>query len=341
MRTPAFLLAGAVLAFCAADAPLDKAILKRFAPLPSDMASAANPFTDAKIELGRMLYYEPRLSKNQKISCNSCHMLDKYGVDSKPTSPGFKNQLGDRNSPTVYNAAGHLAQFWDGRAPDVEAQAKGPVMNPVEMAMPSEGHVLKVLKSIPDYEKAFRRAFPNDKDPVTYNNMALAIGAFERKLVTPSRFDKFVAGDTAALTAAEQSGLKKFVETGCANCHGGAYVGGTMYSKLGIAKPWPNQKDPGRFNVTKKDADKMVFKAPSLRNIDKTGPYFHDGSIPTLEKAIALMAEYEHGKTLSPADVQSIATFLKSLTGEIPKDYIKPPKLYPSGPQTPKPEPGD
>jgi cytochrome c peroxidase len=334
-------MAGAIVALAAGDSAVDRAILKRFAPLPAVVPSETNPFNEAKIELGRMLYYEPRLSRNHKISCNSCHMLDRYGVDNEPTSDGFRNQKGDRNSPTVYNAAGHVAQFWDGRAKDIEEQAKGPVLNPVEMAMPSEEHVVRVLTSIPDYEKAFRRAFPNEKDPLTYNNMALAIGAFERKLVTPSRWDKFLAGDDNALTAAEKSGLKKFVETGCANCHGGTYMGGTMYFKLGLVKPWPNQKDPGRFNVTKNEGDKMVFKAPSLRNIEKTGPYFHDGSVKSLDKAIMHMAEYEHGKTLAPADVQSIATFLKALTGQIPVDYITPPKLPPSGPGTPKPETGD
>jgi cytochrome c peroxidase len=341
MRIPALILAGAVLALAARDTTVDRTLLKRFAPLPSDVPSASNPFTDTKIDLGRRLYYEPRLSKNQKLACNSCHLLDRFGVDNQPTSAGFKNQKGDRNSPTVYNAAGHVAQFWDGRAATVEEQAKGPVMNPVEMAMPSKEYVLQVLKSIPQYEQDFRKAFPGQSDPITYDNMALAIGAFERKLVTPSRWDKFLAGDDNALTSAEKTGFEKFVETGCAGCHGGAYVGGAMYSKLGIAKPWPNQKDLGRFNVTKKESDKLVFKAPSLRNIEKTGPYFHDGSVATLDKAIELMAEYENGKKLGPADVQSIATFLKALTGTVPADYIKPPKMYPSSPKTPKAETGD
>ena len=192
-----------------------------------------------------MLYYEPRLSKGQDISCNSCHMLDKYGVDLQPTSDGHKGKQGDRNSPTVYNAAGHFVQFWDGRAADVEEQAKGPVMNPVEMAMPSEKRVVAVLKSIPEYVELFKQAFPEDKDPVSYRNMARAIGAFERKLVTPSRWDKFLRGDSRALTNEEKAGFNLFMETGCQACHMGTYLGGNMYQMLGLAKPWPDASDPG------------------------------------------------------------------------------------------------
>src|SRR5512138_1126896 len=161
---------------------IDQAKLQLFQPLPELMPSNTNPITDEKVTLGRMLYYEPRLSKSQKISCNSCHMLDKYGVDGQPTSDGHKGMKGDRNSPTVYNAAGHFVQFWDGRAADVEEQAKGPVMNPVEMAMPDDKAAIAVLKSMPEYVAAFKKAFPEDKDPVTFDNMAKAIGAFERKL---------------------------------------------------------------------------------------------------------------------------------------------------------------
>ena len=172
-----------------------------------------------------MLYYEPRLSKSQEISCNSCHLLDQYGVDGQPTSDGHKGQAGDRNSPTVYNAAGHFVQFWDGRAADVEEQAKGPVMNPVEMAMPSEKQVIAVLKSMPEYVDAFKKAFPGEKDPISYENMAKAIGAFERKLITPSRWDKFLRGDSQALTNEEKAGFNVFMETGCQACHSGAISG--------------------------------------------------------------------------------------------------------------------
>ena len=245
--------------------------LKLFAPLPAVMNSPDNVVTEAKVKLGRILYYDPRLSANQKISCNTCHPLDAYGAESTRVSTGHKNQKGNRNAPTVYNAAGHFVQFWDGRAPTVEEQAKGPITNPVEMAMPSDAAAVQVIKSMPEYSALFQTAFPQDKDPVTYNNMALAIGAFERGLVTPSRWDAFLQGDQSALTDAEKSGFNTFAATGCQWCHNGPYVGGSAYQKLGTVKPWPSQTDQGRYQVTKDDIDKMVFKVPSLRNIKKTG----------------------------------------------------------------------
>jgi cytochrome c peroxidase len=316
---------------------IDPVVLQMFAPLPKEVPPASGNLTEQQINLGRMLYFETRLSVEQKTSCNTCHQLDKYGVDGEPTSEGHKGQRGTRNSPTVYNAAGHVAQFWDGRAPTVEEQAKGPVMNPVEMAMPDEKTVNTVLKSMPEYVKAFKAAFPKDKDPVTFQNMATAIGAFERRLITPSRWDKFLQGDQTALTAAEKAGFNAFIAAGCQTCHSGALLGATMYQRLGVIKPYPDQVDQGRFQLTKSEADKMVFKVPSLRNIEKTGPYFHDGKVGTIEDAVARMSEYQVGKKLSPEQIQSIVTWLKSLTGEIPADYIKPPKLPESTPKTPKP----
>jgi cytochrome c peroxidase len=312
--------------------------LKLFRPLPAAMESKSNPLTEAKIELGRMLYYESRISKSHEFSCNSCHLLDKYGVDNEATSPGHKGLRGDRNSPTVYNAAGHFVQFWDGRAADVEEQAKGPVLNPVEMAMPDEATVLATLKSMPEYPEMFKRAFPGEADPVNYDNFAKAVGAFERKLVTPSRWDKFLEGDRNALTAEERAGFNTFFTTGCASCHPGAYLGGTAYHKLGAKKNWPNQKDLGRHQVTKRNQDKMMFKTPSLRNIEKTAPYLHDGSVKTLEETVALMAEYQLGKKLTGAEVASIVTWLNTLTGELPLDYIRKPMLPASTPQTPRPD---
>ncbi|MBK9170883.1 MAG: cytochrome-c peroxidase [Bryobacterales bacterium] len=327
-----------VLVSLAPAAEIEERHLRMFAPLPKDMPSAENPFTPEKIDLGRMLYYEKRLSKSHTIACNSCHLLDQYGADGKATSAGFRDKTGDRNSPTVYNAAGHIAQFWDGRAKTVEEQAKGPVMNPVEMAMPSEKFVLEVLKSIPGYRKSFAKAFPGEADPVTFDNFALAVAAFERKLTTPSRWDKFLAGDQRALTEAEKQGFVTFVDTGCATCHNGPYVGGSMFQKLGLVKAWPDRSDLGRAKVTGKAEDELVFKVPSLRNIEKTGPYYHDGKVATLEQAVKLMAEYELGRTISDADTASIVTWLKSLTGEIPWKYIKEPKLPKGSAATPKPD---
>jgi cytochrome c peroxidase len=319
---------------------VDPAKLQGFKALPAVMESAGNPITEDKVNLGRMLYYDARLSRGQDVSCNTCHALDKYGVDAEPVSSGFKGQKGTRNSQTVYNAAGHFVQFWDGRAPTVEEQAKGPILNPVEMAMPDQKRVLDVLRSMPEYGDAFKKAFPDTKDPVTYDNVGLAIGAFERKLVTSARWDKFLGGDQAALTDTEKAGLNTFLDAGCQSCHSGAYLGGSLFQKLGAVKPWTEDQDLGRFGVTKQDADKQVFKVPSLRNIEKTAPYFHDGSVKTLEEAVTDMANYQLGRSLAPKEVTSIITFLKTLTGDLPTEYIKEPALPKSTAKTPKPEKG-
>lgn len=319
---------------------IDPVRLHLFAPLPETMASDLNPITDEKAALGRMLFFETRLSRSQEISCNSCHMLDQYGVDGQQTSDGHKGLKGDRNSPTVYNAAGHFVQFWDGRAEDVEGQAKGPVMNPVEMAMPSEKQVIAVLTSMPEYVDAFNKAFPGEKNPVNYENMARAIGVFERKLVTPSRWDRFLKGDSAALRDEEKTGFNEYMDVGCQACHAGIYIGGNLYQKLGTVKPWPDISDMGREKVTGSEADRMVFKVPGLRNIDKTRPYYHNGRIESLEEAVSRMAEYQLGKILTADQVQSIVAWLKTLTGEVPVDYIKPPVLPESTVKTPEPEKG-
>jgi cytochrome c peroxidase len=320
---------------------IDPAKLQLFEPLPEVMPSKTNTLTEEKIVMGRMLYYEPRLSRSQQISCNTCHLLDRYGVDGQPTSDGHKGLTGDRNAPTVYNAAGHFAQFWDGRAVDVEQQAKGPMLNPIEMAMRSDKELVAVLKSIPEYVEGFKKAFPDEKDPITYDNMAKAIGSFERKLVTPARWDKFLRGDRNALTAEEKAGFNAYMAAGCQICHVGAYVGGNLYQKLGIVKSWPDTSDPGRQKITKNEADRLVFKVPSLRNIEKTGPYYHNGKVATLEAAVSQMAEYQLAKTLSASDVKSIISYLKSLTGELPADYIKEPSLPKSTSTTPKPDLSD
>lgn len=317
---------------------VDRALLNAFAVLPAKMLPASGAVSDDAVSLGKQLYFDPRLSKNQEISCNTCHGLDTYGVDNKATSPGHKGQLGARNSPTVYNAALHSAQFWDGRAKDVEEQALGPILNPVEMAMTDEAAVVAVVRSMPEYVASFKKVFPADKEPVTFVNVGKAIGAFERTLVTPSRWDTYLAGDDSALTSEERAGLARFLDVGCNTCHVGPGVGGRDFKKLGQAKAWPTEvKDNGRFDFTKDPADKQFFKVPSLRNIAKTAPYFHDGSIKTLDEAVKLMATHQLGKELSAADVTSIVTFLESLTGELPK--IEKPELPKSTAKTPKPDP--
>jgi cytochrome c peroxidase len=307
-----------------------------FAPLPAEVPAPDNELTEAKINLGRQLYYENRISKGQKLSCNSCHKLDAYGQDNLPFSPGHEGKLGGRSSPSTYNAAIHIAQFWDGRAPTVEEQAKGPVLNPVEMGMPSADFVVEVLKSMPGYVDAFKAAFPGEKDPINYNNFGKAVGAFERKLLTPSRWDEFLKGKDDALTAEEKKGFENFAKAGCVTCHNGAGVGGHMYQKLGLVKAWPDLKDEGRAAETKQESDKFMFKVPSLRNITETGPYLHDGSVKDLATMVKMMAEHQLGKVITDEECASIISFLKVLKGEIPADYIAKPELPAATADTPK-----
>ena len=320
---------------------INPAALKMFSPLPEVLHSGPGAPTEAQISLGRMLYFDRRLSRSQTISCNTCHPLASYGMDGQATSEGYRGQHGARNAPSVYNAAGHFAQFWDGRAADVEEQAKGPVRNPLEMAMPSERQVEAVLESMPEYVVAFHRAFPQDPEPVCFDNMGMAIGAFEHNLLTPGRWDQFLRGDQAALTAREKSGLQSFLAAGCQSCHAGAFLGGISFQKLGVAKPYPDTSDPGRFTATGNEADRMFFKVPSLRNVAMTAPYFHDGRIKSLQEAVAQMAEYQRGLRLSERQVEDIVTWLGGLTGDIPSDYIKEPGLPKRTATTPQPETGD
>jgi cytochrome c peroxidase len=309
-----------------------------FKPLPTQFESKNNPITAEKVALGKQLFFEKRLSRNHDVSCNSCHDLTKFGVDGAATSSGHRKQHGNRNAPTVYNAGDHVAQFWDGRAATLEDQAKGPILNPVEMSMKDAAAVEALLKTIPGYEPLFKAAFPAEASPITYDNMAKAIGAYERTLVTPSRFDAFLGGDAQALTAAEQAGLSTFMSVGCTACHNGEGVGGGLYQKLGLVAAVPGLKDLGRFAITKSEADKFFFKVPSLRNIEKTGPYLHDGSISKLDQVVTFMGKHQLGRALKPAEVASITTFLKSLTGTLPADIAEP-KALASSDATPKPDP--
>lgn len=312
---------------------VDTFSLPKGATLPED--------SEAQVALGRMLYFETRLSKNHDVSCNSCHGLDTYGVDNKPLSEGHRGQKGTRNSPTVYNAAHHIAQFWDGRAATLEEQAQGPITNPVEMAMPVDGkRVEETLASIPEYVKRFREAFPGEKQPVSLANAARAIAAFERRLVTRSRFDSFLEGDASALTEQERRGLELFVVTGCTACHNGPAVGGTSFQKLGLIEEFPDVKDTGRFEVTKNEEDRFKFRVPTLRDVEKTWPYFHDGSVAELDTAVRLMAKHQLGRVLTDEETADLVAFLKSLTGELPApEVIAAPELPPSTPRTPRPDP--
>jgi cytochrome c peroxidase len=315
--------AGADAAQLESDKQLREQALAYFHPLPEVVDHPAGPDTPEKVALGAKLFMDPQLSSDGTISCNSCHRLDKFGVDGTPTSTGVGGQLGGRNSPTVFNAALHNMQFWDGRAADVEEQAGMPVMNPVEMGIPSEAFLVKKLKGIADYPPLFSTAFPADKDALTYANIREAIGAFERTLLTPSRFDAFLKGEATALTASETEGLRTFMEVGCTNCHTGAALGGTMLQKFGVHADFrpltgSSPDDQGRKQVTGAEADKDMFKVPGLRNVTRTAPYFHDGRVTELDKAIRIMGTVQLGKELTDQQVKDLHAFLEVLTGTIP-----------------------
>lgn len=321
-----------------AEVQVPKDYLKHFKPITQKVVeNPDNPVTPIKVKLGKMLYHDPRLSKSGLFSCNTCHNLATYGVSNLPTDIGHKWAIGPVNSGTVFNAAFYKAQFWDGRAKDLEEQAKGPILAPVEMAMPSEQAAVDRIKSIPEYRKLFSKAFPKDKEPLIYDNIAKAIAAFERTLLTPSRFDKFLLGDGRALNNEEKKGLKLFVDVGCAGCHNGIALGGD-FQKLGVVKPY-NSKSPskGRYDVTKKPEDINMFKMTTLRNVERTYPYFHDGQVWNLDEAVKIMADIQLGKALKDDEARVITAFLRSLTGEIPNDALVMPVLPPSTKDTPKP----
>ncbi len=329
--------------------PEDKALWEKaklyFQPLPETAdINPDNPLNEHKVLLGKMLYYDPRLSLSGFISCNSCHNLATGGVDNLPTSIGHRWQLGPRNAPTVLNAALHtVGQFWDGRAKDVEEQAGKPITNPIEMAMPSEEFAVQRIASIPEYVELFKKAFPNEQEPLTYENIAKAIAAFERTLLTPSRFDEFLKGNPDALTEQEKRGLQTFIEVGCITCHTGPLLGGNMFQKFGLfGNYWEytgsTRIDSGRYNETKNEADIFMFKVPSLRNITKTYPYFHDGSVWSLDSAIWIMAKVQLGKDLTQEQIEDIKAFLASLDGEVPAEALQVPELPPSTEKTPLPQ---
>jgi cytochrome c peroxidase len=290
-----------------------------FAVVPDKMPGSEND-TPARIELGKKLFFETRLSENNEMSCNTCHMIDnkKGGVDNKPTSPGTKaGTIGTRNSPTVLNAGFQFAQFWDGRAKNLKEQAKGPILNPVEMAMADSMAVVNMLRGTDEYAALFESAFGPGKDKITYDNMAEAIAAFERTLVTHDRFDDFLKGNINALNDEEVQGLDLFISKTCISCHTGPMLGGNMYQKMGLIKPYADQEDQGRYEVTKQDIDRMMFKVPVLRNIGLTAPYMHDGKVATLEEAVKLMADIQLGQTLTDEETAKIVAFLNSLSDKM------------------------
>jgi cytochrome c peroxidase len=313
-----------------------------FDPIPSAPPELpGNPATPAKIELGKDLYFDPRLSSSHAISCSSCHNLGLGGADAQPTSIGHHWQRGGRNAPTVLNAVFNLAQFWDGRAKDLEEQAGGPVVNPIEMAS-QKTDAVDLLEAIPGYRATFAEAFPGEAEPITLTNAQKAIAVFEATLITPNApFDRFLDGDANALSPIQKEGLALFLDKGCAGCHNGVNIGGGMYAKFGLAlKPGVEflpPEDKGRSKITKADEDEYLFKVPTLRNIALTAPYFHTGKEWDLRKAVALMAATQVGEQLSAADIDKITAFLGGLTGDQPK--ITYPTLPPNVAATPQPAP--
>ena len=301
-----------------------------FGALPDEAPSPHYEINEEKVTLGKALFYDTRLSKEGNISCNSCHQLDNFGVDGEKTSPGDDGTFGDRNSPTVINAAFHHAQFWDGRAKDVEEQAGMPILNPIEHAIPDEDFLIDRLKNIDVYQELFAKAFPEQENPLTYKNLTYALGAFERTLIAPSRFDDFVKGDIDALSDLEKQGIQAFIDAGCTSCHTGKLIGGSMFNKFGLFHDYwditgSENIDKGRFEVTEDENDMYVFKVPSLRNIVHTGPYFHDGSVDNLEDAIQVMAKLQINRELEAEEAEAILAFLESLTGDVSEDAKKPP----------------
>lgn len=322
MRTK--LIVGSLLALSALSAS---------AALLDSVNIPKTPQQEAKIELGKMLWFDPRLSLSGKVSCNTCHDLSTNGADTKPLSIGYAGRKGTVNSPTIFNAEKQIAQFWDGRAKTLAEQATGPITNPLEMAMTPE-LAEGVIRSIPGYRPYFEKAF-GSKNP-TFSEIAEALAAFETTLTTPNApFERYLKGDKNALTQQQIDGLKLFRRSGCIRCHSGNLLGGTSFQKVGSVRPYvTDNPSKGRMDVSGKPWDEMMFKVPTLLNVERTAPYFHDGAVKTLPDAVKKMADIQLDMNLSEKQVEEIVAFLESLNGELPK--IEKPTLPPSGPETRK-----
>ena len=329
MAIKKFALAGCMLALASGSSTL-------LAEEPIQPISPVKEINLAQVELGKKLYFDPRLSKSGFISCNSCHNLSMGGTDNLKTSIGHNWQQGPINAPTVLNSSLNLAQFWDGRAADLKEQAGGPIANPGEMAF-THTLAIDVLESIPAYVTEFKQVFGSDE--INIDQVTQAIAEFEKTLVTPnSRFDQWLLGDKHVLTADELAGYNLFKNSGCVACHNGPAVGGNSFQKMGVVEPY-QAKSPveGRSAVTGDDADRFKFKVPTLRNVEMTYPYFHDGEAETLTEAVDVMGRLQLGKKFSDKENAQIVAFLKTLTGEQPSFQL--PILPPSTDKTPQPKP--
>ncbi|MDD5563889.1 MAG: cytochrome c peroxidase [Thermoanaerobaculaceae bacterium] len=326
------LVVWSVLAAPAATPDPRAQALAAFKPLPAVAASPANPITPEKVALGRLLYFEPRVSADGTVSCARCHQPTLYGTDGLAKPIGVHGRENPRNAPTVLNAALQFVEHWRGDRTSVEDQATQALVGPPSFGNANDREAMARLAAIPEYTRWFARAFPGEADPVTARNWGRAIGAYERTLLTPSPFDAYLGGDEAALSSEAKAGLAAFMQVGCADCHDGVGVGGREFEKFGVAEEyWKATKsaaiDKGRFDVTNRSADLYVFKVPSLRNVAMTPPYFHDGSVATLPEAVRVMARVQLGKALTEAQVTQIVAFLDSLTGTLPADFVTLPVL--------------
>lgn len=288
-----------------------------FQPIPAEAeAPADNPMTVEKVELGHMLFFEPRLSRSGIISCNTCHVVGAGGVDHRPIAMGDSGRVGTRNSPTVYNAAFLETQFWDGRAPTLEEQAKGPIQAHVEMDLTPEEAVQRLMDS--GYLRYFEEAFPDEDEALTFENVAKALASFERTLITPgSPFDRFLEGEEDALSPMARKGLDLFMQSGCMSCHNGPLLGGRAFMPFTHASQ-QGSDDKGLYHITGDDADKYVFRVAPLRNVEYTYPYFHDGSAATLEDAVRIMGQSQLNREFNEEEVTQLVAFLKSLSGDFP-----------------------
>jgi cytochrome c peroxidase len=290
-------------------------------PIPTDNAERA--------ALGRRLFHENRVSQDGNVSCGHCHHSELGATDGMPKAIGVFGKANPRNAASIFNTALQFKQHWRGDRETLEEQAEKSLSGPATFGNPDFAAVAAKLMAIPAYPPAFAKAFPGEADPVTSKNWGLAVAAFERTLLTPGRFDAFLAGDAKALTKPEVAGLSKFMEIGCANCHNGPLLGGTSFQKFGVKSDYWKETgvetpDKGRADVTKNDADLYVFKVQQLRNIAKTAPYFHDGSVPDLSKAVKIMARVQLGRELTETEVTDIVAFLGALTGPVPANYEAP-----------------
>jgi len=319
-------------AAAAQDAALLKQAQEIFQPLPQDLASTEFPITRERVELGRSLFFDPRLTIDGNMSCSSCHQPALYGTDARPRAIGVQQRPHPRNAPTVLNVGALNIIHWRGDRDSLEDQVAKAATSPITSGQPDQNAVIDRLSRITGYAPLRKAAFPNEPQPATLDNLAKAISAYERTLLTPSPFDAYLAGNQEALPPAARAGLAKFINTGCVTCHNGVGIGGGMYQKFGVVEDYwkatgSEPVDKGRADVTKDPADLYVFRVASLRNVAMTPPYFHDGSVATLPEAVKVMARVQLGVTLSDADTRDIVAFLENLTGELPANFATAPVL--------------